>query len=164
MGLVDIACTLTGIKTGLIPHKEGTELLSQLIKLQKRPTNFVLEPSRGDLYTNREAWLAEQTTSVGWLGPGRARREATTTAFLIVLRNLILKLTGSTIELGQTITQLTNLYKKSIMPDYTYLQAAQPTTFGHYLLSFAYPLVRDLERMEQLFHRVNKSPKIRSLI
>ncbi|WP_293750851.1 argininosuccinate lyase [uncultured Paraglaciecola sp.] len=158
MGLVDIAYTLTGIKTGLIPHKEGAELLSQLIKLQKRPTNFVLEPSRGDLYTNREAWLSEQTTSVGWLGPGRARREVTTTAFLIVLRNLILKLTGSTIELGKMITQLTNLYKKSIMPDYTYLQAAQPTTFGHYLLSFAYPLVRDLERMEQLFHRVNKSP------
>ena len=52
MGLVDIAYTLTGIKTGLIPHKEGAELLSQLIKLQKRPTNFVLEPSRGDLYTN----------------------------------------------------------------------------------------------------------------
>jgi len=46
----------------------------------------------------------------------------------------------------------------SIMPDYTYLQAAQPTTFGHYLLGFAYPLLRDLERLEAFLARLNRSP------
>jgi len=39
------------------------------------------------------------------------------------------------------------------LPDYTYLQAAQPTTFGHYLLGFTYPLLRDLERLESLLTR-----------
>ena len=29
------------------------------------------------------------------------------------------------------------------MPDQTYLQQAQPSTFGHYLLSFAFPALRD---------------------
>ena len=33
------------------------------------------------------------------------------------------------------------------MPDYTYLQVAQPTTAGHWLLSFAYPALRDAERL-----------------
>ena len=33
------------------------------------------------------------------------------------------------------------------MPDQTYLQQAQPSTFGHYLLSFAFPALRDAERL-----------------
>jgi argininosuccinate lyase len=44
------------------------------------------------------------------------------------------------------------------MPDYTYLQAAQPTTFGHYLLGFVYPLLRDLDRLKGLYPRINRSP------
>src|SRR5436190_21340356 len=44
------------------------------------------------------------------------------------------------------------------MADYTYLQPAQSTTFGHYLLGFAYPLLRDLERLQALFNRTNQSP------
>ncbi len=44
------------------------------------------------------------------------------------------------------------------MPDYTYLQAAQPTTAGHWLLSFAYPALRDLERVQRDFASANRSP------
>ena len=34
-------------------------------------------------------------------------------------------------------------HSRTWMPDQTYLQHAQPSTFGHYLLSFAYPVLRD---------------------
>jgi argininosuccinate lyase len=44
------------------------------------------------------------------------------------------------------------------MPDYTYLQPAQPTTFGHYLLSFADPVLRDAGRLLAEFDHVNASP------
>ena len=44
------------------------------------------------------------------------------------------------------------------MPDYTYLQAAQPTTAGHWLLSFAYPALRDAERLRGDFAWVDRSP------
>ena len=44
------------------------------------------------------------------------------------------------------------------MPDYTYLQVAQPTTAGHWLLSFAHPALRDLERLEADLAWVNRSP------
>ena len=37
--------------------------------------------------------------------------------------------------------------RDTLIPDYTYLQVAQPTTAGHWLLSFAYPALRDLERL-----------------
>ena len=44
------------------------------------------------------------------------------------------------------------------MPDQTYLQQAQPSTFGHYLLSFAYPVLRDAERLLDELVEVNASP------
>uniref|UniRef100_UPI000B35FC7C argininosuccinate lyase n=1 Tax=Crenothrix polyspora TaxID=360316 RepID=UPI000B35FC7C len=113
---------------------------------------------RGDIYTNREAWLAERTDAVGWLGAGRARREATTTAFILVMRQLLVEFTETVIALALAMVQKAEQHTLSTMPDYTYLQAAQPTTFGHYLLGFAYPLLRDLERLEAISTRLNLSP------
>jgi argininosuccinate lyase len=44
------------------------------------------------------------------------------------------------------------------MPDQTYLQQAQPSTFGHYLLSFVYPAVRDARRLLEELDWVDCSP------
>ena len=44
------------------------------------------------------------------------------------------------------------------MPDQTYLQQAQPSTFGHYVLAFAYPALRDGERLLRGLDWVNRSP------
>ena len=44
------------------------------------------------------------------------------------------------------------------MPDQTYLQQAQPSTFGHYVLSFVYPAVRDAHRLLDEFDDINRSP------
>ena len=48
--------------------------------------------------------------------------------------------------------------RDTLMPDYTYLQVAQPTTAGHWLLSFAYPALRDVERLRADFAWTNRSP------
>jgi argininosuccinate lyase len=158
MGLVDIAHTLIAIEVQTIPKAEGHQLLAQLLELQNNPDSFVMTAERGDIYTNREAWLAERTDATGWLGAGRARREATTTAFIVVMRHKIVEFSETLIALGLMITQLAEQHTLSLMPDYTYLQAAQPTTLGHYLLGFAYPVLRDLERLEALLARLNLSP------
>ena len=158
MGLVDLAYTITGINTSVIPAREGSELLSKLLELHSQPESFIPKPESGDLYTNREAWLQQRTDSVGWLGAGRARREATTSAFLVLQRQQLLILLSSLSEFGRIVKHRAGDYKQGYMPDYTYLQAAQPTTFGHYLIGFLYPVLRDCERLECLYRRVNSSP------
>jgi argininosuccinate lyase len=158
MGLADIAHTLIVIELTTIPKIDGYQLLTQLLELQKKPDSFEITPTRGDIYTNREAWLAERTDAVGWLGTGRARREATTTAFVLVMRQLLVEFIETLIRLAMVMVQKAEQHVLSIMPDYTYLQAAQPTTFGHYLLGFTYPLLRDLERLESFLARLNHSP------
>lgn len=158
IGWVDLAFTLVSIESEMIPRADGCELIGKLLELQECASTFCPIPERGDLYTNREAWLSERTHTVGWLGAGRARREATTTAFLILERQLVVDVIASLVRLGEALVSRAREFKTGLMPDYTYLQSAQPTTFGHYLLSFVYPILRDCERLRQLYDRINASP------
>ena len=158
MSLADMAHTVMLIEAGVIPSEEGAALLSALLTLHEYPSDFNPTPELGDLYTNREAWLASRTTAVGWLGAGRARRESTTTGFRITMQSLVLAFASALIKCGSSIVEAADEHRSALMADYTYLQPAQPTTFGHYLLGFAYPLLRDLERLQALFNRTNQSP------
>jgi argininosuccinate lyase len=158
MSRVDLAHTLVMMEAGIIPPGPGGELLAALLQLHERPADFVPDPAKGDLYTNREAWVAGHSSASAWLGAGRARREATTTAFLIDLREGLLGLSEALTATGLAIGARAKEFRDALMPDYTYLQAAQPTSFGHYLLGFVYPMLRDLDRLHALYGRVNKSP------
>ncbi|MFL5695759.1 MAG: argininosuccinate lyase [Ktedonobacteraceae bacterium] len=158
MSLADLAHTVMLIEAGVIPSADGASLLSALLDLDEYPTDFIPTPESGDLYTNREAWLAVRTPSVGWLGTGRARRESTTTGYRIIVRSCLLAFASALIMAGTALIERADEYRSTLMADYTYLQPAQPTTFGHYLLGFAYPLLRDLERLQALYTRNNRSP------
>jgi argininosuccinate lyase len=158
MSQADLAHTVALIEAGIVPATPGRELLAALLELHQRPPNFVPDPARGDLYTNREAWLAARTPATGWLGAGRARRESTTIGYRIALRDRLLGLAGALLAAGAALLDRADEYRAALMADYTYLQPAQPTTFGHYLLTFAYPLLRDLDRLQELFGRTNRSP------
>lgn len=158
MSFADMAHTVMLIESGVIPPAEGSALLSVLLALHVYPPDFNPTPELGDLYTNREAWIAAKTKTVGWLGAGRARRESTTTGYRITARSFVLAFASALIKFGSVLVERAGEYRSALMADYTYLQPAQPATFGHYLLGFAYPLLRDLERLQSLFNRTNQSP------
>jgi argininosuccinate lyase len=158
MSLADLAHTVALIEANVIPQTAGASLLKALLALHERPPDFSPAPEAGDLYTNREAWLATRTPAVGWLGAGRARRESTTTGFRVIVRSHLLAFANALIKTGTALVERANEYRAALMTDYTYLQPAQPTTFGHYLLGFVYPLLRDLERIQALYIHTNRSP------
>ena len=158
ISLVDLAHTIMLIESDVMPPTEGARLLRVLLGLQAGPDDFVLDPAVGDLYTNRERWLLDREEAARWLGAGRARREATTTAYHLVVRSGLLDLAAALGRAGTAMLDRAAAERDTLMPDYTYLQVAQPTTFGHYLLGFVGPIVRDLERIEALFARVDRSP------
>jgi argininosuccinate lyase len=158
LGLADLAHTLTMAENGVIPPASACDLVAWLLALGKRPADFVPAAHHGDLYTNREAWLTERTAAVGWLGVARARREALTTAFYILVREKLLDFASALAETGAVLAKLAVRHDQAVMADYTYLQAAQPTTFGHYVLGFAWPVVRDLERVGSLYARLDQCP------
>ncbi|MGY6278377.1 2-phosphosulfolactate phosphatase XcbC [Methylomonas sp. MgM2] len=155
---VDLAHSLVMMENGIIPKPDSYGLLKWLIRLSSWPDDFRPDPVCGDLYTNREAWLRRQTESAKWLGAGRARREAITTAFVIKQRELLLQLNDALTAMIRNLLDRAEQSRQDPMPDYTYWLSAQPTSFGHYLLGFAYPVLRDMQRLQALFARLNLSP------
>ena len=158
IGWVDLAHVLFLAQGGVIPNDSARELVAALLELQSAPVSFVTSAEYGDLYTNREAWLAERTSAADWLGVARARREALTTAYHLTLCDQLLGLGEALIAAVKALSRLSLRHKDSLMPDYTYLQAAQPTTFGHYLQTFAWPMLRDLDRVAACYERADECP------
>jgi argininosuccinate lyase len=158
IGWVDLAHTLCLAKQGVIPDDKARALVAALLELHAAPASFAPRAHFGDLYTNREAWLRERTSAAGWLGVARARREALTTSYHLVLCERLLDLGNALAAVTETLCARSLRHRDSLMPDYTYLQVAQPTTFGHYLQSFAWPILRDLDRLRKLYERVDQCP------
>lgn len=155
---VDLAHTLVLIENNIMPVQDGQALLAALLQLRQCPADFQPQAAHGDIYTNREVWLTSHASAAGWLGTGRARREAITTAYIIKQRELVLDLIDALHGYLETLIARSEQGKALLMSDYTYLQSAQPTSFGHYLLGFAFPALRDLDRLQALYARLNLSP------
>lgn len=160
MSLADIAYTVHLIEGKLIPSKPGSSLLGVLLDLHRIPGNeFPFDSAYGDVYTNREHIIRELSNDGSeWLGLGRARRECTTVGYVWLVCERLLEFTNSLITLSNTLLRLAMDHLMTLVPDYTYLQRAQPTSLAHYLLSFVYPLQRDLERVYSLYQRLERIP------
>lgn len=159
MSLADIAHVVGLIEANIVPADAGGALLYALLTIHPRPPlDFALDPATGDVYSNREAYLKMLAAPVGWLSAGRARREATTIGYRLAARARLLTLSAALADCAAAALDLADAHRATLFPDYTYLQPAQPTTFGHYLLTFVYPILRDLDRARDAFARTNLSP------
>jgi argininosuccinate lyase len=144
LSLADLAHVLMLREVGVIPAPEGDRLLQLLLELHQLPlAEFSMNLALEDVYSNRE---------------GRPRREPATIAHRIAARERLLTLASSLLDLCRAIIDLADTHTTTLMPDYTYLQHAHPTTLAHYLLSFAYPILRDVDRLQGCFLRINQSP------
>jgi argininosuccinate lyase len=160
LALADLAHVLMLREQGAVPPADCALLLPVLVELAHMPVEeFPYDPLYGDAYNSRERWLqARVGRAAGWLAAGRPRREAGRIAFRLALRGRVLGLAAAVGRLAGALVEVADEHASTLMADYTYLQAAQPTTFGHYLLSFAYPALRDGERLRQAYGWVNRSP------
>lgn len=147
-------------KAKLIPLEEGKKLSKALLELESYDVDkFDLDPANGDIYNNFDVFLRDKAgESAGWLHAGRPRREAVNVAFLLALREAYLETIKVSNDLLQVFVEKSRANLDTIMPDFTYLHHAQPTSFGHYVLTFAEGLKRDLDRIKSAYARVNSSP------
>jgi len=150
--IADIAWVLTLKKANVL--NDTDDLLKALIDLK----TFNLDPKYGDIYNSKNVALKELTNSAKDLHISRPRREAINIAFYLKLKDEVVNLSDTIKRLAKTFLEVAHREKNSIMPDFTYLQHAQPTTFGHYILTFLFPLLRDFERIELFYKHLNFSP------
>ena len=159
-GLADLAHVLALAEQGAVLPADERALLGALLELHEADVAEITgDPRYGDLANLRERALEQRIgTAAGWLNAGRPRREAGRIAFRIALRERVLDLAQAVARHAAALVELAARERDTLMPDYTYLQAAQPTTVGHWALSFAFPALRDAERLRRDLAWVNRSP------
>jgi argininosuccinate lyase len=160
LGLADLAHLLDLRGRGVVPPEPlGRLVAATLDSLQIPAAEFPYDAAYGELYNCRERWFVERLgDDAGWLHAGRPRREAARIALRLLLRRLVADLAGDAADFAAAVTEVAARQAETWMPDQTYLQQAQPSTFGHYVLSFAYPAMRDAERLLDGLDWVNRSP------
>lgn len=160
LALADIAHTLILAEAGILRSEAASELLRALLDLASIPHDrFPYDPGLGDPWNSRQHQLTLRVGGLAsWLTIGRPRREAGRVAFRIALRARLLVAHEALTRLARSLLYQARLHCKAVMPDYTYLQPAQPTTFGYLLLGYLQPTLRAAERFRQAYGQLNRSP------
>jgi argininosuccinate lyase len=156
----DLAHVLDLHARGVVPEEPARRLLTLLLEADRTtPEEFPYDPAFGEPYNSRERhFISRIGDDAGWLHAGRPRREAVRIALRLHLRTQVVDLIAAGAALAETLAVTAAEHSRTWMPDQTYLQHAQPSTFGHYLLSFAYPVLRDVRRMVDALAWINSSP------
>ena len=160
LNLADLAHVLVLLEQELVPEDAARRLLGLLLEIAEIPAeSFPYDAALGDPYNSRERYVVERLgDDAGWLHAGRPRREAGRVALRLGLRRMVGGLIADTAGFVTATADLAERHAETLIPDQTYLQQAQPSTFGHYVLTFAFPALRDAERLREGMEWVNRSP------
>jgi argininosuccinate lyase len=159
--LVDIAHVMMLNKQRIIEPGTAASLLSALLTLYD---DGIPESAFGDqfedIHAGIESFLIECTgeETGGRLHSGRSRNDEVATCLRIRIREDILRQLSILCKLRGVLLSLAADSKDTVMPGFTHLQHAQPTTLAHYLLSYEQAFSRDFDRLMESFQRVNQSP------
>lgn len=148
-------------KVGLVTKNEMEEILSGLGKVRDEWSNgsFDLQPSDEDIHTANERRLKEIIGSVGGkLHTGRSRNDQAQVDARLWLKTEIKTLQTLLFELIKAFLVRAKVEIDFLMPGYTHLQRAQPIRWSHWLLSYAWALKRDYDRLEEVSKRVDVNP------
>ena len=160
LNLADLGHVLDLLDRGLIPEQAAAELLAVLLDAYRTdPADFPYHAAAGEVYNSRERHFVTRIgDSAGWLHAGRPRREAARVALRLLLRSQTARLIEVGADFASAAATVAADHAETFMGDQTYLQQAQPSTFGHYLLAFVPPALRDVERFAAALQQVNTSP------
>ncbi|KAL7273172.1 argininosuccinate lyase [Rhizina undulata] len=113
-----------------------------------------------DIHTANERRLGEIIGKeiAGKLHTGRSRNDQVATDMRMWLRDTIKEIEASLEDLLKAHAGRAEVEIDEIMPGYTHLQRAQPIRWAHWLMSHALSFTADLERLRELYKRVNKCP------
>jgi argininosuccinate lyase len=112
-----------------------------------------------DLFFRVEHLISESAGEVsGNLHLARSRNDLGVAMYRMVLRDGLLRVEGSLLDLQGTLLAVASEHVETVMPAYTHTQQAQPTTLAHYLVAAHDSLARDLRRIEAAFENCNRSP------
>lgn len=148
-------------KVGLL-SKEDLDVLTQGLRTiykEIEQGNFEIEPGVEDIHSQVEVLLTKRLGEVGKkIHSGRSRNDQVLLDLKLFTRAEIEKVVKSVEGLFRVLIEQSERYKDVIIPGYTHLQVAMPSSFGLWFAAYAESLLDDLEQMLAAFRITNKNP------
>ena len=146
---------------GLLEADELKALLAELrnIYSQAEQGKFVIEEGVEDVHSQVEMMLTRKLGDMGKkIHSGRSRNDQVLVDLKLFIRDQIKEMAELVQNLfGELISQ-SNRYKNVLMPGYTHLQVAMPSSFGLWFGAYAEGLVDDMQYLQAAWHITNRNP------
>lgn len=148
-------------KCNIITDEDKNIITKELSKMIEEVKNgeLLIDPNAEDIHTFVEQTLTERIGDAGKrLHTARSRNDQVALDVRMYLKKEVDTLIGLLAEFATVLNNKAKDYHDAVMPGYTHLQRAQPISFGHHLLAYCEMIIRDIERLQQAFDRMNYSP------
>ena len=146
---------------GLLEKHELDVLLAEMKKIYADAVagNFEIEEGIEDVHSEVELILTRRLRYIGKkIHSGRSRNDQVLVDLKLYMRHELQEITRLTVELFNMLIQQSEKYKNVLMPGYTHLQVAMPSSFGLWFGAYAEGLVDDLTVLNAAYKVVNRNP------
>ena len=161
----DILGSLAHIKMlesiGLLTGDELNTLSIELKNIYKKAIagEFIIEDGVEDVHSQVELMLTRKLGDIGKkIHSGRSRNDQVLVDLKLFMRSEIEKVAESVEHLFKTLITKSNEHKYDLIPGYTHLQVAMPSSFGLWFGAYAESLADDLEVLKAAYKIVNRNP------
>jgi argininosuccinate lyase len=147
--------------TGIVTKADAKRISEGLnaVAAEIEAGSFTFSRALEDIHMNIESRLAELIgPAAGRLHTARSRNDQVALDMRLWVRDTVDELGVQIRDLQQALAEKALAYAGAVMPGFTHLQSAQPTTFGHHLLAYVEMLARDAGRFADARARMNESP------
>lgn len=157
LGEINKASTVINAEQGLLDRALAPKLaqgIARVIEAGNQPG--ARRPST--VITFEPLMIKEAGVEVTLIHAGRSSQDMHATYRAAMMRERLLTLADQLNRATRTMVELAATHRDTVVPNYTNGVAAQPNSYGHYLLGLAAGLDRDAQRIRETYARVDRSP------
>ena len=161
----DILGSLAHIKmlseVGLLEEPEYVALSKSLQQFYKKAQagSFDIEEGVEDIHSQIEFMLTAELGDMGKrIHSARSRNDQVLVDLKLYFRAEIKEITEGVFSLFKTLQKQSEKYKNVLLPGYTHLQIAMPSSFGLWFGAYAETLTDDMQLLQAVFKIVNQNP------
>ncbi len=146
---------------GLIADQELPVLLRELRAIYQvaESGDFVIEDGIEDVHSQVELMLTRKLGDMGKkIHSGRSRNDQVLVDLKLFTRDKIREVAEAVRDLFAELQQQSERYKNVLMPGYTHLQVAMPSSFGLWFGAYAESLADDMLLLEAAYRMTNRNP------
>ncbi len=146
---------------GLIADEELPVLLRELRAIYQvaESGDFVIEDGIEDVHSQVELMLTRKLGDMGKkIHSGRSRNDQVLVDLKLFTRDKIREVAEAVRDLFAELQQQSERYKNVLMPGYTHLQVAMPSSFGLWFGAYAESLADDMLLLEAAYRMTNRNP------